>query len=119
MGFPSCIPVFSYVSRYRFVLAVLHVDGGSYWSTMVSDELDRHCWSAGTSCARVSGRGLLLQDSPTSPQALRWTISIFYHQQHVFWLGVHGQVGVHGLSGLDFPVRGISLRRSVHDAGFV
>ena len=101
------------------MLAVLHVDGGSYWSTMVSDELDRHCGSAGTSCARVSGRGLLLQDSPTSPQALRWTISIFYHQQHVFWLGVHGQVGVHGLSGLDFPVRGISLRRSVHDAGFV
>ena len=36
------------------------------------------------------------------------------------WLGVHGQVGVHGtLSGLDFPVRGISLRRSVHDTGFV
>ena len=23
------------------------------------------------------------------------------------------------MSGLDFPVRGISLRRSVHDAGFV
>ena len=27
---------------------------------------------------------------------------------------------MHGpLSGLDFPVRGICLRRSVHDAGFV
>ena len=38
LGFQSCIPVFSYVCRYRFVLAELHVDDGSYWSTMVSGE---------------------------------------------------------------------------------
>ena len=37
-----------------------------------------------------------VKTSGLSPQALRWTISIPYHQQHVFWLGVHGQVGVHG-----------------------
>ena len=29
---------FFYFCRYRFVLAELHVDDGSYWSTMVSDE---------------------------------------------------------------------------------
>ena len=62
------------------------VDDGSDWSTMDSVGLDLilHCWSAGTSCARVSGRGLLLHESPTSHQALRWTIS-FYHQQHLAW----------------------------------
>ena len=55
LGCPSCIPVFSYFCRYRFVLAVLHVDDGSYWSTMVSDDSSRwvcrdlivHCWAAG------------------------------------------------------------------------
>ena len=73
------------------------------------------CWSAGTNCARVSGRGFLLQDSP---QALRWTISIPYHQQHVFF-GFEFTSWSAWMSGLDFPVRGISLRRSVHDAGFV
>ena len=85
MGFPSCIPVFFYFCRYRFELVLLRVfvDDGSYWSTMVSDGLDLilHCWSAGSSYAQVSGRGLLLHESPTSPQALRWRIS-FYHQQH-------------------------------------
>ena len=54
---------FFYVCRYRFELALLRVfvDDGSYWWTMVSVGLDLilHCWSAGTSCARVSGRGLL------------------------------------------------------------
>ena len=64
MGFPSCIPVFYLLFRYRFELVLLHVflvDDGSYWSTMVSGGLDLilQCWSAGTSCARVSGRGLL------------------------------------------------------------
>ena len=61
----SCIPVFfPYFCRYRFVLAVLWVEDGSYWSTMVSDcftvgwpgtdssqwicrELILQCWSAG------------------------------------------------------------------------
>ena len=64
----------------------MFVDDGSYWSTMVSIgwDLILHCWTAGTSCARVSGRGLLLHESPTSHQALRWTIS-FYHQQHLAW----------------------------------
>ena len=49
------------VGRDRFVLAVLHVEDGSYWSTMVSGGLDLilHCWSAGTSIPRGSGRGLL------------------------------------------------------------
>ena len=40
MGSPSCIPVFFYFCRYRFVLTVLHVEDGSYWSTMVSGGLD-------------------------------------------------------------------------------
>ena len=58
-------------------------------------------------------------DRKEPDEPLRDGQSPFYHQQH-FGLGVHGKVGVHGtLSGLDFPVRGISLRRSVHDAGFV
>ena len=76
------------VCRYRFELVLLRVfvDDGSYWSTMDSVGLDLilHCWSAGSSCAQVSGRGLLWHESPTSPQALRWTIS-FYHQQHLAW----------------------------------
>ena len=47
----SCIPVFfPYFCRYRFVLAVLHVDDGSYWSTMVSD------------CSLLGGRDLILHD---------------------------------------------------------
>ena len=54
---------FFYVCRYRFELALLRVfvDDGSYWWTMVSVGLDLilHCWSAGNSCARVSGLGLL------------------------------------------------------------
>ena len=54
---------FFYVCRYRFELALLRVfvDDRSYWWTMVSVGLDLilHCWSAGTSCARVSGLGLL------------------------------------------------------------
>ena len=41
-----------------------------------------------------------VKTSGLSPQALRWTISIPYHQQHVFWLGVHGPVGVHGQVGV-------------------
>ena len=51
---------------------------GRRWS-LVGLDLILHCWSAGTSCARVSGRGLLLRPlvRPTEPlQALRWTISI-------------------------------------------
>ena len=37
------------------------VDDERDWLTMVSGGLDLilHCWSAGTNCARVSGRGLL------------------------------------------------------------
>ena len=54
---------FFYLCRYRFELALLRVfvDDRSYWWTMVSVGLDLilHCWSAGTSCARVSGLGLL------------------------------------------------------------
>ena len=55
-----------------------------------------------------------VKTSGLSPQALRWTISIPYHQQHVFWLGVHklecmGKLECMDVSGLDFPVRGISL----------
>ena len=46
-------------------------------------------------------------ESPTSHQALRWTISFIISS---VWLGVHEQVGVHGqLGGLDFPVRGIPV----------
>ena len=41
---------FPYFCRYRFVLAVLHVDDGSYWSTMVSD------------CSLLGGRDLILHD---------------------------------------------------------
>ena len=51
LGCPSCIPVFfPYFCRYRFVLAVLHVEDGSYWSTMVSD------------CSLLGGRDLILHD---------------------------------------------------------
>ena len=56
-----------------------------------------------------------VKTSGLSPQALRWTISIPYHQQHVFlawssrtswsaWASWSAW-----MSGLDFPVRGISL----------
>ena len=83
MGFPLCIPVFC---RVRFVLAVLHVDDGSYWSTMVSDGLDLilQCWSAGTNCARVSGRGLLRQER-VRRAPLRWTISILSSAAFLAW----------------------------------
>ena len=58
MGSPSCIPVFFYFCRYRFVLAVLHVDDGSYWSTMGCDSFN--VGLPGPAAApRGSGRGLL------------------------------------------------------------
>ena len=63
MGFPSCIPGFLFVGSNLswFYFMFFLVDDGSYWSTMVSGGLDLilHCWSAGTNCTRVSGRGLL------------------------------------------------------------
>ena len=50
---------------------------------------------------------VVFYESPTSHQALRWTISFIISG---IWLGVHGQVGVHGqFGGLDFPVRGIPV----------
>ena len=99
---------FPYFCRYRFELVLLRVDDGSYWSTMVSGGLDLilHCWSAGTNCARVSGRGLLRQERGAP---LRWTISIPYHQQHVFLAWSSRASWSAWMSGLDFPVRGISL----------
>ena len=82
-----------------------------------------HCWSAGTNCARVSGRGLLRQERGAP---LRWTISIPYHQQHVFFgLEFTDKLKCMGkLECMDewFGLprsRHLSLRRSVHDAGFV
>ena len=42
--------LFPYFCRYRFVLAVLHVEDGSYWSTMVSD------------CSLLGGRDLILHN---------------------------------------------------------
>ena len=51
LGCPSCIPVFfPYFCRVRFVLAVLWVEDGSYWSTMVSD------------CSLLGGRDLILHN---------------------------------------------------------
>ena len=44
---------------------------------------------------------VVFYESPTSHQALRWTISFIISS---VWLGVHGQFG-----GLDFPVRGIPV----------
>ena len=76
--------LFPYFCRYRFVLAVLWVDDGSYWSTMVSGGLDLilQCWSAGTNCARVSGRGLLRQDrarrAPPEMDDLHFIISSMF-----------------------------------------
>ena len=91
----------------------LLVDDGSYWSTMVSGGLDLilHCWSAGTSGAPRFRPWVAVKTS--GEPSLRWTISIPYHQQHVFWLGVHSWSAWASwsawMSGLDFPVRGISL----------
>ena len=49
---------FFYFCRYRFVLAVLHVDDGSYWSTMGCDSFN--VGLPGPAAApRGSGRGLL------------------------------------------------------------
>ena len=75
----------------RWFYFVFLVDDGSYWSTMVSGGLDLilHCWSAGTSCARVSGRGLLRQER-VRRAPLGWTISILSSAACFFWLGVHG-----------------------------
>ena len=55
---------------------VLHVDDGSYWSTMVSGGLDLilQCWSAGTSCAPRFRPWVAVKTS--GEPALRWTISI-------------------------------------------
>ena len=93
MGFPSCIPGFLFVGSNLswFYFMFFLVDDGSYWSTMVSGGLDLilHCWSAGTSCARVSGRGLLRQERARRAP-LRWTISILSSAACFFWLGVHG-----------------------------
>ena len=88
MGSPSCIPVCSYFCRYRAELVLLHVSWrwkllGRRWYLLVGS--NSPCGSAGISCARVSGRGLLLSSrtpflldvkissglSPTSHQALR------------------------------------------------
>ena len=60
------------------------MDDGSYWSTMVSGGLEwiLHCWSAGTNCARVSGRGLLRQDrarrAPPEMDDLHFIISSMF-----------------------------------------
>ena len=78
------------------------------WLTMVSGGMDLilHCWSAGTHGTRVSGRGLLRQERGAP---LRWTISIPYHQQHVFLAWSSRTNWSAWMSGLDFPVRDISL----------
>ena len=95
---------FVYFCRYRFelVLLLVFMDDGSYWSTMVSAGLDLilHRWSAGTNCARVSGRGLLLHESPDEPSSSEMDDLLFYHQQHLAWSS---------WTGLDFPVRGIPV----------
>ena len=86
---PHGIPVVHtclFVCRVRLELVLLHVDDGSYWSTMVSGGLDLilHCWSAGTNCARVSGRGLLRQERARRAP-LRWTISILSSAAFLAW----------------------------------
>ena len=95
-------------------------DGIVILSMSVCRDLIVHCWAAGCDrrvilsmsvgrdprvqavgyCDRKRVR-FAVKTSGLSPQALRWTISIPYHQQHVFFgleftVGVHGQVGVHG-----------------------
>ena len=120
MGCPSCIPVFSYVSRYRFGSCFL-VDDGSYWSTMVSGGLDLilQCWSAGTSCAPRFRPWVAVKTSgePDEPP-LRWS---FFIISSMFFGLEFTQVGVHGtIEWFGLPrSRHLSLRRSVHDAGFV
>ena len=111
VGFRSCIPVFS----PRFVgsgLSWLYFG----WKLLVDDgiwlglfvilsmlvcryQLLRPKVQAVGYCDRKRVR-FAVKVSGLSPQALRWTISIPYHQQHVFWLGVHGPVGVHGQVGV-------------------
>ena len=120
MGGPSCIPVFSYVSRYRSTSCLL-VDDGSYWSTMVSGGLDLilQCWSAGTSCAPRFRPWVAVKTSgePDEPP-LRWS---FFIISSMFFGLEFTQVGVHGtIEWFGLPrSRHLSLRRSVHDAGFV
>ena len=117
---PTCLfPTFVGTGLSWFYFVWMMDVIGRRWSLM---SWIFQCWSTGTNCARVSGRGFLLQDSP---QALRWTISIPYHQQHVFfWLGVHKLECMGKLECMDewFGLprsRHLSLRRSGHDAGFV
>ena len=112
----------SFFCRYRFELALLRVFVGR-WKLLVDDGL----WWVGSDSSMLVCRDQLRPSfrpwvtvtgkSPTSPSEMD---DLHFIISSMFWLGVHGQVGIHGpLSGLDFPVRGISLRRSVHDAGFV
>ena len=114
---PSCIPVFFYFCRYRFVLAVLHVEDGSYWSTMGCDSFN--VGLPGPAAApRGSGRGLLSRSRGRVLSEMDDLHSSSSAAFSFFWLGVHASWSA-WMSGLDFPVRGISLRRSGHDAGFV
>ena len=101
----------SFFCRYRFELALLRVFVGR-WKLLVDDGL----WWVGSDSSMLVCRDQLRPSfrpwvtvtgkSPTSPSEMD---DLHFIISSMFWLGVHGQVGIHGpLSGLDFPVRDIS-----------
>ena len=86
--------------RVRFEWALLRVDRGSYWSTMVSGVVgsDSSLWVCRDQLRPSFWPWVAVKTSgepDEALQALRWTISIL-SSAACFWLGVHGQVGIHG-----------------------
>ena len=110
------------------MLAVLWVDDGSYWSTMVSDGLDLilQCWSAGTNCTRGFRPWVAVKTSgqPDEPSNSEMD-DLHSLSSAACFLAWSSQLECMGkLECMDewFGLprsRHLSLRRSVHDAGFV
>ena len=109
---PSCVPVFFYFCRYRFVLAVWHGEDRSYWSTMVSGGwvVILSMWVGRDPRLRPEVQAVgCCQDLWSQPSSSEMDDLHSLSSAACFLAWSSRASWSAWMSGLDFPVRGISL----------